>query len=407
MTWIDKIDNKLILKTGDGKEYTLDFIASGYDKSFNTSSFEFPGIQGTLVKRSKSKGRASDLSIFFQGEDHIDQAEKFEKSSEDSRHWIMTHPYYGQLNIQPTSIKRDDTKLNITFYSISWIETIVDESPKTTIDSKDQIIVQKEITDQAFIDSYDEKGDSKVGANLQKVNETNYLKGVKAITDPIDGQNYFNAFKKASGFINTIILTPLSAMREIQNFVNAPALFKSGIEDRIGTLTNQYTTLQQSLGGITNRAGKKTFELYGGANIAAQALAVSSPLSTDFKNRTSVSKIISKIVLSYDTYLSDLDSLQTLNGGSGDSAYIPDFNALNNLDLLINFALSSLYNASLNANQERIIIIDSDTDLISLSFKLYGSDPFDENLNKLIENNELGLNDFLIIKKGRSISYFV
>ncbi len=67
MSWIDKIQDQLIITCGDGKEFRPSWINASKDMNFNVSLFEFPNIKGTLVKRGTPIGKAYNLQIFFQG----------------------------------------------------------------------------------------------------------------------------------------------------------------------------------------------------------------------------------------------------------------------------------------------------------------------------------------------------
>ncbi len=45
--------------------------------------------------------------------------------------------------------------------------------------------------------------------------------------------------------------------------------------------------------------------------------------------------------------------------------------------------------------------------VILLSHKFYGSDENDDNLQKFIDTNNIGLNELLNISKGRKVIYYI
>src|SRR4051812_44161174 len=101
MSWIDLAKDNLIIVTGDGREYKPFWKDPRKVLEFNISQFEFPGIGGSVVSRGTLKGRVFPLEIYFVGENHIDDSDRFEASVSDTRHWVITHPYYGTINAHP------------------------------------------------------------------------------------------------------------------------------------------------------------------------------------------------------------------------------------------------------------------------------------------------------------------
>jgi len=66
MSWKEKIDLPFRITTGDGVTYTplLD-QANSLSIDMLASSFEFSGIDGSLVKRKATSGRTFPLSFFL------------------------------------------------------------------------------------------------------------------------------------------------------------------------------------------------------------------------------------------------------------------------------------------------------------------------------------------------------
>jgi hypothetical protein len=57
--------------------------------------------------------------------------------------------------------------------------------------------------------------------------------------------------------------------------------------------------------------------------------------------------------------------------------------------------------------KERFLFLEEDTNLILLTQRLYSLDDADNNMVELMENNNLGPNDILQLKKGRKIVYYI
>lgn len=407
MSWVDKLQDDLIITTGDGKEYRPQWLNAEKSFEFNVTRFEFPEIAGELVKRKKVKARTFPLELYFQGDDHLDTTLAFEQSSFDERPWTMVHPFYGNIICEPLGIHIDNTKYNVSKITLTLIETITDNNPKTTVDPVDNIDIAKENLDDIFSAAYTVTPSSADINNMTASNKSAYKKGIKIIKIPSQAENYFNVFNKANSAVNNAAASPALAMRAIQSLINAPALFTSSVKNRVSLLSDQFQALRATnLSGITKKSSKKTYENMGGNYLSAQAQAASHKDAGDYQNKTDVIVIINIIINNYNIYLSDLDSLQSNNGGSPDS-YIPDANSLIGLSQLINATISSLFTIALGARQERSIILEEDSNWLLLTHRFYGLDPQDDNINELMLNNGAGLDSILQIKKGTKIVYYI
>ena len=126
MSWKDNIENiELTIITGDNEIFKPLYTTSSQDIEFNVSEFNFIELEGTLVTRKKVKSQKIPLYIIFQGDDHIDIAEKFLESSKDPRYWTVTHPIIGEIYGHPASINKINDDLNTVVFNIDFWETIL------------------------------------------------------------------------------------------------------------------------------------------------------------------------------------------------------------------------------------------------------------------------------------------
>src|SRR4051812_32567908 len=114
MSWVDKLKNRIKIQMGDGKIYFPSWIPDHKRVEYNTAEFEFPNVEGTLVKRGTPLGRKYNLKLFFSGPDHLDDSDAFESSASDNRPWTIFHPYHGTIICQPTSLDFDNSNYNVT-----------------------------------------------------------------------------------------------------------------------------------------------------------------------------------------------------------------------------------------------------------------------------------------------------
>lgn len=445
MTWIEQTQGEFIIKTGDSKEFRPLWVNTQKAIEYNIAEFTFPDVSGSLVKRGQPKGRKFPLEFYFQGDDHLVEAQKFELSANDPRPWVVTHPLYGVITVQPSSITIDNTDYNVSKITSAVIETIVDDNPKITIVPLDKIIADKAENDlvmaQAFANNnpapsasdvanmsenntafynagkvsayYDEKQAAAIEAAKNGVANVTGATDDSTSSEPSTSEKYINAYNDANTALadaqDSSATVRADAMKKIMDVISFSAEMKISVLSRIKLITDQYTDLKYRLNRFTpiRKSQKHLYENNGGTMIASLAIAAALPLNeSDYENKENVLSVIDKIITAYNLYIEDLDAIQTDNGGQEDG-YIPDANCLMRLNALINYTVSNLFAIALNAKQERVLILEDDSNLILLAHRFYGLLPDDSTLHTIIKNNKIGLNEMLKIKKGRKIIYYV
>ncbi len=409
MSWLEKVKSDFVITTGDGKSFRPLWINATKAVEYNIAEFEFPNLEGTLVRRGTPKGRRYNLELFFQGEDHLDQSLAFETSAKDSRAWVISHPFYGNITVQPMGLIFDNTKYNDTKITGTVIETITDDSPRVGVVPVDKITEDKNNCDLSFANSYA----NNVVPDAKDINAMNsnvagfYSKASKIAKSP-DSEAYFNSFNNAKSDILQATDEPLKAIQSIQSMINAPALFATDIKTRLNLLINQFNGLRTTLNTIFSPNAKRLYENNAAGLISAMALCTANPQNAgaDYGNRLGVIAIIESVLTQYNLFIADLDILQTPNGGELDS-YIPDAGSFILLNNLINYTISNLFDIALNAKQERIVYLEKDNNIINLTHRFYGLDVSDQNIETFMMNNNIGLNEILQIKKNRKIIYYV
>ena len=408
MSWTEKLKTGLKITTGDGKKFTPLYKLNPKTTDFNVAEFEFPNIEGTLVKRSLVKGTKMSLEFYFQGEDHLSQSLEFEESAKDKRPFIILHPFFGEMTVQPTSLSYDPTGLNLTKVTGNFIETISDEYPRLTKDPKNKIALSSKNTQDSLVESF---GSNVIvePSDINSLNENNasiYALGSEAVQSGNQANEYFQLFQTANSAVSVMAANTSNAAQLITNLYTYPSLFVSGIKERLTLLFKQLVKLGSALNTLSTPNEKKIYELSGGAVLTSIVSATINPLGTDYKTSKDVIESIDSIVLSWNTYINNIEAIQTDTNDLVDS-YVPDFNSLRPLMELINFATANLINIALDASSERSIILESDSNAILLTHRFYGLNEGDSNLNKFINQNNLSANELIEIKKGKKIVYYI
>lgn len=408
MSWIEKIKNNLLIRTGNGREYNVLWRNAARSQEYNVAEFEFPEIAGTLVRRSKPKGMRYNVEFYFKGENNLDDAEDFRISADDERPWILVHPFYGSLTVQPVSLNYDNTTLNVTRVTGSLVETITDDKPKTSDDPRDKIAAEKIVFDDTAAASFANNVEPEI-TDINQMNSNNsvvYALGKKKVKLTVDAEAYFNLFNSANAKILNASIDSLAAIREMQSVLNAPAFFVDSVRNRVDIFVNQFNLLRNTIVGIIDPNKKRIYETNQGSVVSSMLLTASTPQDGDYGNRNDVYATIETILDSYNTYIQDLDVIQTDNGGDPES-FIPDAGSLIALNGLLNYTLSNLFNIALDSKQERTLILEYDQNPITLAHRFYGMQQDDSSITAFMAQNEMGINETLQVRKGRILKYYI
>lgn len=407
MSWVEKVQTDFSITTGDGREFNVLWVPASKSVDYNIAEFEFPNLAGTLVQRGTPKGARYNLEVYFQGEDSIDTALIFEQSANDPRPWTVIHPLYGTIIVHPVSLLFDNSRYNVSKITGTLIETITQDSPKNTVIPADKIILDVDDLNATFSAAFSTDIPRPNTADINTLTEstTSVFNDVrKKISNTLDAEAYFNAFNTANAAIAEATDFPLECITKVQSMLTIPYQFADSVRNRVNMLLSQFNRLHDSVETIVRRNDKKIFENNAGVTLAA--ICAASVTAPDYRNRNDVVIIIDILNNAFDQFIADIDILQSDNGGDPES-YVPDANSQIALSDIVNFTLSNLYDIALNSKQERIIILEDDSNLMLLAHRFYGLLPDDSTIQQLMDTNNIGLNEILQIRKGRSIAYYV
>lgn len=403
MSWKDNLNQVVFtIVTGDKKEYTPKWQSATKDVDYNTALFEFVNVEGTLVLRKKPKGRKFELEFYFDGENAVEIGESFEKSARDNRNWTVKHPFFGNFQCQPLSLKQDNTVLNISKFNVPVIETI------TKIYPSQNIVIVDKISEYA-IKTNISQAQSFAGGEINKsVLKENVNILDRTYSKIISSDSELVTFKKivsdAVVAIDSAISTPLIIIRSIQAVINYPATIVQTVKSRFNTLNESLEGLINSFNGT--RADKFKIESLGGSIISSMTIASSTNITNDYDLRNDIVFQQSNLISAYNRYLAFLDSQQTVRADNNLS-FIPNFTGINDLNTVLNLTVANLLDLIFEAKQEREFILEKDSNIILLTHRFYSLDVDDLNIDKFMKTNNIGINEILNIRKGRKILYYV
>lgn len=390
MSWVEKIEQNLTIACGEGSVFTPKFINSSKAKEYNSTAFTFIDVPGQLVDRKQPSARTYQLTIYFDGENNLEQSAAFEKAADDPRPWTLSHPYYGNLNVQPLSIAFNNSAHNVSEITIELIESLTEEFPSADVDVTDQIAqdVAKANESLAMLfDDADAQSIQSLGAN----NSSAYNSG--KIQAPEENQNeYFNTFRAATAAINNASSEPLNAMRMAQRVLNAPAKFGQSAKNRVAILKFQFESLQATINVAMTLAQKLLMQASLGTTLTATAEATNG----EYESRGEAVEVIDDIQELNDEYLKALDAMR----GNG---FLPNSQAVNQSISAASFAAANVLSILNDTRQERVHTLEADSNLIVLAHRFNQMN----DLDAFIRLNDIGINEHLQIDQGRVIKYFV
>lgn len=407
MSWLERVNNAMVITTGDGKKYQPLWMNATKSKEYNISEFEFVGVKGTKAHRGLPKGRKFNIEIYFTGEDHLDVVEAFEESADDSRDWKISHPKYGSITVAPVSLLFDDKADNVTKITGALIETIADAGPRIRVDPVDKILADKLNLDVTFEGAFVNDvpaPDAATVNSLAKNNLSFYTKGFNFTKTADQAEAYFNTFSEASSAILNATEAPLAAIRAIQAVINAPPLFIDTVTNRINNILTELDVLRLTYEGLTGKSQKKVYENNGGVLVSGMCQA--SVTDYSYANRDEVLETIDKITGAHDQYLEDLDGIQDETANAPES-YIPDAGSQQDLSDLVSFTIGNLFDIAKNAKQQRSLYLEDDSNVVLLAHRFYGLLADDSTIDTFIATNKIGLDELIQVKKGRLITYYI
>lgn len=405
MSWIDKLENvQFSIKTGDGNEFFPLWKSGETSLEFNTNAYDFIDIEKSLVERKKPKSSKYPLTFWFQGADCIEQSERFIQSAKDNRYWTVTHPFYGIIKGQPISISRNDANYNVSEITVDFWETIIFDFPKSNLSVKDNTLVKRESVQLKAVDSYANRVKPET-KDIQKLKDSNLVTAKQFETLQNDETNidYQNQISKANKSANSLLKNPNQAILDAQTIVSQPSLLDTKIKPRLNAYESAFDNLKRL---FKTSSDKYFFESQGASIIANLCLtSVNYQFGVDYVTVPELEYSSSLILKLYNSYLNSVDSNIT-SVYDVDNNYQPYAVLQNELYNLVMYTVSNLYSLAFEAQQERIVIVEKDTNIVLLCHRYYGI-ANDENLETFKAINNIKLLENFKIKKGRKIKYYV
>lgn len=422
MSWKEDLQRTLEVFMGDGKSFFPLWKNAVKEVNYNISQFNFPGVEGTLVRRREMRNREFDITFYFidtDKADHLEIAKDFEESAKDNRHWHIRHPYYGDIRCQPSQLKFDNRGHGVTIVTGRVIETILGVAPITldnpTAALKIKLDIQNDISNRKYLNTTPDVQPVLISFMTERLlSFTDTYK--PAITNEKEARDFLSLVAEAKSGIADFTNKGLFTLRKMQAVAQFPINTANSIFERFRYINEEIRRTRTALFGLQNipsslkRMYEKTMsDLYSAlflSVIPSPQSNSSSVINTLFATASQMSSIALRMSDSWDDLVNDLDTLQDINYSTGDN-YVQDNDILINLEDLFTDSLSSLQEIISSSKTEIKIYLEEDSNPIVLTHRFYGLDVNDENLKLFIESNNLSLLEQIYIEKDREIIYYV
>lgn len=411
MSWENKINNvKFSIKCGDGKTFYPLWKGASKETEYNGGTFDFINVKGSLVERKLPKGASIPLVFWFEGTDNIEQTDEFERSAADSRAWEVVHPLYGTIKGQPLRLARNDENFNLTEVAVDFWESIDVDYPNHNFSVQDNSLYKTQNIEVACAESFASK-DVYKSEDIVKVKEAN-LDNASSFNNAISSNpliaddvfaKYQNQISKAAKAADNLLDDAFDAIQQGQALLALPARIETGVKVRLDAFK---VAFEKSKKILITVADKLLFQANAGTIIANYANVAVNPLETDYSVITEIQDVSVTLLDMYNQYVTLLDSA-SVSIYDVDQTFSPDPTVLNQLQDLVLFTVTGLFQLGFDSQQERIVYLDKDSNLILLAHRYLGLDVNDENLQKFRTINNIRLNELLKVKKGRKIIYYV
>lgn len=406
----------MVIRTGDGKEYSPRWFRTQYSVEYNQTLFEFINKTGTLVRRQQPKGPVYELEIVFDGANCLDTSEAFKVSSNSKEGWTLLHPMYGSLFVYPVSLRFDTTMLNVVRITGQLIESNEKEVTGTGAYLPDVLQDYVAKTDQRMVDAYAEEVPNMPVSDLQRlqqhINDTYATVSARIAGVQADANEYLDRYNAANAVLNTALFSTGQIIGQALTLIRTPAAFQSLLQIRLEMLELQMRIYRNDIASINllyntpTASLKRLFENNAGQVVTAVCIATITNITTEYVYRPNILAVISTVLRTYNTYIDDLCDLQTENNGEPDS-YVPDPDTIRGVYNSVMTSVNILYGLAEDALQQRIYTVPYDTTLINLADLLYGNTADDAAIQRILDTNPLTYNQLLIVPKGLEILYYV
>ena len=423
MSWRDRLRPIVTLTSPEENIFEAKWKGNSRSLDKKLGLFDFPKVKGTKVQDLDIGSARYPLTIFFDGENNDQEADRFFKACSERGVWNIVHPVKGSLDLQLISVKENIEPVesgNMTQFDMEWIEPLKDsEVPslfqqRSTIDSQiDEI--NSTASDQ--IDSNVLQQTAAQGASFESTVNAVVASVEKFFAPVYELQAEINSqILSIKRGVNTLLSAPVldivSIAGQIQALIQLPALAIADINSRIEAYKG-FINAVLGLSPDTSETKKLTSKSSDRNIVAVQELALTSALASisfvsstgELASRLQAIELINLNTELFKDITDTLDVTQELfKDEIIDGQYFSQSESYSDVLLMISQTIAYLLRSAFDLSIEKRFILEKMRAPMEITIKEYGDLGEDDiNFHLFVDSNGLKGNDILILPSGREV----
>jgi hypothetical protein len=420
MTWLSRLRTSIRMTSPDGNVFDALWRGNPRSKDKKLGLFEYPRIRGADVQDLDVTAVTYPLTVYFEGQDHDIEAERFFKACSERGRWQIVHPVRGDLVLQLMSVTESITPVddgNITRFETVWIEPLGEEIVPTAPELRgtigQQIFTVNSVASDQLDENVSQDTAGEISAFESAVNKviagvTEFLGPLAALNAEINAQ--IASIKRGIDAVLAVVpLDILSLAGQIQELVQLPALAIRDVNARI----EAYQNFAQGIFNITpdnpDLEGRNTVSVKEIALTAA--LGAVSGISSTGQLTTAVQAIglIESNLELLDGIIENLDESQELfQTRTIDIQYFSQSLSFPATALMTAQTVAYLLRTSFDLSTEKRFTLKRPRVPIEITISEYGDlGANDTNLDLFIDTNGLKADEILLLPAGREVIVYI
>lgn len=406
----------------DGTRMEFQYEDVERERNKKTNGFTFGDADGTYVQDRGVTGRRFPMALFFSGNFHDQDSDRFERLLGNQRGiGVLEHPRWGNFHVVPygkiAQVDRLKTASNQTVLTVEFWETNLTLFPSRKRVGRKEVDQGIEafdaqasiafgdlmaITDAVEAQSLIEQVTSRVAelkAGFDKVMGT--VKEVQGRVDAVR-RRVAKISSSITNAIQTLVQAPVTMAAQMIELIKTPArlaLSMQAIFSGIGGQLEDLFSKDTWSIGLDNQS-KNEFhynDLIASASVVTMCVA---SMNAEFLNKSEALEATSGLFDAFEAWTAWREDAQTQLG------VIESFGVYDAVRNVLDKTVVNLVDASFDLKTERRITLTRAWDPAELCAHLYGS-VSEEDLNFLITSNDLAGTEILEIPLGREIVSYV
>ncbi len=420
MSWRDRLRSSIILASPQGNFFEPLWSGNSRTIEKKLGIFSFPKIKGLKIQDLDVGGVRYPLTLFFEGIDNDQEANRFFNACKERGEWIVDHPVLGPLQLQLVSATEQIQPIvsgNLTVLETEWLEPKASNVEIQNIQIATEIQDNSDTANESAIAQFVNNTTQELAGFTKKIAaETDKLvlkisAAMNTITAPVASINAsLDSIKRSiTTTITQTTIDTLSLGGQIQQLVQLPALATTDINTRLTAYSAMIIDIFTLLPSGDSEIDKNTVSLNELA-LSASIVAIAQIVSTGtLKTRSQAIETIETISQLFTDITDGLDDVQDLFQAKtidlqyfGQSDSFADAAQITSLG--IKYLLISLFDLSV----EKRFSLKIPRSPIEITISEYGDlGENDSNFDLFIESNELTGNDILLLSASREVVVYV